>query len=149
MARIGRSLPDGLLGALGVGMVMLALVVLIRGGERDGAARPLAAPPAIEMLEPAPGSVLTEPLAVDFRVDGDLVQQPSGWGVAGLHVHLQLDGLELMPSAADIEQLPSGGYRWSVGRLEAGPHRLRLFWSDAQHRPVEAGGSTPVEIEAR
>jgi hypothetical protein len=141
--------PDPLLGTLGAGMVMVALVVLIRGGERDGAAPALAAPPTIELLKPASGAILTEPLAVDFRVDGDLIQQPSGWGVAGQHVHLQLDGLELMPSAADIEQRPSGSYRWRVGRLEAGPHRLRLFWSDAQHRPVEAGGSAPVEIEAR
>lgn len=145
--RAPRILSDRLLGSVGVGMMVLAAVMLIRGGETDGGARPVAGPPAIELLHPLPGASVAGPLAVLFRLDGELVRQPSGWGVDGLHLHLQLDALELMPAAADVEAVPGGAFRWTVGRLEPGPHDVRLFWSDAAHRPVEGGESRTVEIE--
>jgi hypothetical protein len=144
-----RSLPDRLLGFLGAGMMILALVVLIRGGEEDGGARPLAAPPAVRLVAPAAGVTLTGALEVVFDLDEELQRMPSGWGVEGHHLHLQLDGLELMPGAADIEALEGGSYRWRVGRLEPGVHRLRLFWSDARHAPVEGGGSESIEVRAQ
>ena len=50
--------------------------------------------------------------------------------------------------SGDIEPLQSGGYRWTIGELEAGKHTLRLFWSDAQHQAVAGGASQAVEIDA-
>lgn len=146
--RAPRSIPDRVLGALGVGMMILGLVVLIGGGEEDGVGRPLAAPPAVALVEPTAGATLPGPLVLVFETEEELMPQPAGWGAGGFHLHLQLDDLELMPATADIEPLGSGRYRWTVGRLEPGPHRLRLFWSDAEHRPVEAGASAVVEVEA-
>ena len=147
--RRARTVPDRVLGALGVGMMILALVVAVAGGAEDGGGRPLAAPPAVRLLEPAPGAVLEGPLAVVFAVEEALVPQPSGWGVGGFHLHLRLDGLELMPGAADVDALPSGEYRWTVGPLQSGPHRLQLYWSDASHVAVQGGESAVVEVEAR
>jgi hypothetical protein len=144
--RGGRTIPDLVLGALGVGMMMLALVVLIQGGEEDAGSRPLPAPPAVALLEPAPGAAVGGPLSIVFRVEGELVQQPAGWGIGGFHLHLRLDDLELMPSRSDVEALRAGSYRWTVGRLEPGSHRLRLFWSDSGHQPVAGGESELVEI---
>lgn len=144
-----RILSDRLLGSVGVGMMVLAVVVMIRGGETDGGARPLAGPPAIELLHPVAGASVAGPLAVLFRVESELVRQPSGWGVDGLHLHLQLDGLELMPAPADVEAMPGGAFRWTVGPLEPGPHSLRLFWSDGAHQPVEGGESRTVDIRVR
>jgi hypothetical protein len=143
-----RTVPDRLLGLLGGAMLLLALVVLIRGGESDDGGRPLGPPPAVRLLEPAPGTALTGPLAVVFELDGELRQMSSGWGVEGYHLHLQLDGLELMPAPGDITELPDKGYRWTVGRLEPGPHTLKLFWADASHVRVPEGGSEVVEVQA-
>lgn len=147
--RAPRILSDRLLGSVGVGMMVLAVVMLIRGGATDGGARPVARPPAIELLQPAAGASVDGPLALLFRVEGELVRQPSGWGVDGLHLHLQLDALELMPASADVEAVPGGAFRWTVGRLEPGPHTVRLFWSDAAHQPVEGGASRAAEIQVR
>lgn len=144
-----RSVPDRVLGALGAGMMVLALVVLIAGGEEDGVGRPLAAPPAVTWLAPTSGSALSGPLVIEFDAAEELAPQPSGWGAGGFHLHLRLDALELMPGPGDVVALPSGGYRWTVGQLEPGPHSLRIFWSDAQHQEVEGGASEVVEVEAR
>jgi hypothetical protein len=147
--RATRTVPDRILGGLGAGMMVLALVVLIRGGTEDGGTRPLVTPPpAVELLEPAAGAVIAGSMALLFEVEDELAPQPSGWGVGGFHLHLRLDGLELMPGAADVAPLSSGAYRWNVGPLEPGPHRLQLFWSDQSHAPVEGGESAVVEVTA-
>ena len=145
--RRARSVPDRLLGAAGVGMVLLAIVLLLRGGAEEGA--PLAGPPSVALLAPAAGAVLDGPLALEFTIQQELQRQPAGWGVGGYHLHLQLDGLELMPGAADVQPIGSGTYRWTVGALETGPHRLQLYWSDARHVRVEGGESEVVEVEVR
>ena len=145
--RRARSVPDRLLGAIGAGMVLLAIVLLLRGGADEGA--PLAGPPSVALLTPAAGAVVEGPLALEFTIQQELQRQPAGWGVGGYHLHLQLDGLELMPGAADVQAIRSGTYRWTVGLLEPGPHRLQLYWSDARHQRVEGGESEVVEVEAR
>ncbi len=144
--RGSRGFPDRVLGILGAGMLVLAVVVLIRGGAEDGVGRPLAAPPAIELVEPVTGSELAGPLGVVFEVAEELAPQRSGWGVGGYHLHLRLDGLELMPGTADVEALSRERYRWTVGPLQPGPHRLQLYWSDASHVAVQGGESAVVEV---
>lgn len=144
-----RTAPDSVLGALGAAMVMLAVVVWLAGGPKDGATGTLVAPPVVELLEPADGSIVDGPLAVVFTSQVELAPQPGGWGVGEYHLHLRLGGLELMPGPADVVALPAGRYRWTVGALEPGTHRLQLYWSDARHAPVEGGESGVVEIEAR
>lgn len=146
--RTPRTVSDRVLGALGAGMVLLALIVLIRGGMADGT-QPLTSPPLLVLLEPTAGGEVDGPLALVFDVQAQLERQPAGWGVGGYHLHLQLDGLELMPGPADVTPVRSGGYRWVVGELEPGTHRLQLFWSDAQHRRVEGGESEVIEVQTK
>lgn len=146
--RTPRSVPDPVLGALGTILLLLAAVVFVRGGESDGERLPLVAPPPITLLAPIDGETLDGPLVLVFDVPEELRIQPSGWGAVGLHLHLQIDRLELMPSTADVVQLPDGDYQWVVGKLEAGSHRVHLFWSDANHRKVQGGESVVVQILA-
>lgn len=148
-APAARTLPDRLLGMLGGAFVLLALVVLVRGGEEDGAPRASVEAPRIVVADPTGGEVIHGPLQLVFRSETELRVQPSGWGTGDLHLHLQVDDRQYMPATTDIERLPNGAYRWSFRRLEPGPHVLRLFWSDAAHVPVPGGGSPELRVHAK
>src|SRR5690606_26113902 len=99
--RAVRTIPDRVLGIAGALMVALAVVLAIVGGSSDGD-QPLTAPPLLALLDPQDGTVVDGPLVVSFDVQAELEQQPGGWGIGGYHIHLQLDGLELMPGPTDI-----------------------------------------------
>jgi cyclic dehypoxanthinyl futalosine synthase len=150
---LGRR--DILFGAVGGAMVLIAIVLLLAGGERDTGAGPAAgAVPAISVQEPVPGAVTTAPLRIVFHVGEEMRAGPTGWGVGELHIHLDLDGREFMPTARDIEPLGGGLYRWTVPRVapasgrcvssgrvpttcrwrRASPARCGSAWSDAVDR---------------
>ena len=142
-----RSVPDTVLGVVGGIMVLLALFVAVRGGAGDGAGVPVTAP-LLAVVQPTDGSIVEGPLVVQFDVQAEMQPQAGGWGIGGYHLHLHLDGLELMPGPADLRSA-SSGYQWVVGPLEPGTHRLQLYWSDEQHRRIEEGASELVVVEAR
>lgn len=144
-----RTLSDRVLAVLGGAFVLLALVVLVRGGEEDTSRRSAVQPPRIRMISPQGGARVTGPVDLVFEVDADLRPQPSGWGSGDLHIHLRLDGREFMPSPTDIQRLPSGAYRWSIRGLDPGTHELRLSWSDGTHQPLAGGGSPAFQLHAR
>lgn len=143
------TITDRLLGVVGAAMVIAAVVLLVFGGERDTGAAGGAGAPAIEMTAPAEGDSIVGPLRVEFRVEGEMAMQPGGWGVGNHHLHLELDGVELMPAAGDMERTGAGEYRWNVGMPAPGPHTLRLLWSGPDHRPMEETATAPVRVEVR
>jgi hypothetical protein len=141
---------DRLLGLLGAAMVIGAIALLVLGGEGDtGAAATTTTAPLIELRSPAGGAVGSGPVDVVFRVPGDLARLPGGWGIGDNHLHLSIDGIEVMPSASDLERLGAGEYRWRVAALEPGPHEIFLLWSGVDHRPIPGTGSETVRITAR
>jgi hypothetical protein len=147
--RAGGAVPDRLLGIVGAVMVLAALVVLIRGGASDTSA-PATPPPPIQISAPAQGAVLHGPFPIVFRVPGVELEQSAGeWGLAGMHLHILVDGGSYMPAPTDITRLPDGSYRWSFRALDPGEHQIRLFWSDPMHQPLRGGGSDAVTVEAR
>jgi hypothetical protein len=140
-------LPDRALGVLGGALVIGALVMLFVGGEPDGGGSgEIVAPPVVEIVAPADGAVLSGPLEVVFRVPARLSMRPGGWGVGDFHLHLSLDGVELMPATADLEPVGEGEYRWRVGRLEPGTHPLHLLWSGRDHRPLPETRTATVRV---
>ncbi|HET7274440.1 MAG TPA: hypothetical protein VFI91_04645 [Longimicrobiaceae bacterium] len=138
---------ERLLGWLGAGLVVLAIVVFFVGGESDGAAA-IGPPPAVEVIAPADGEALEGPLVFVFTAPGNLAPMPGGWGVAPFHLHAEIDGVEYMPAPDDIAR-EDGRYRWHMGPLPAGRHELRLFWADAQHRPVRDGSTAMITVGVR
>lgn len=143
------TVPDRILGAVGWAMILAAVVFLLRGGERDGSAPPIP-PPPIEIVEPVQGAALDGPFAIVFRVPGvELSRMADGWGVAGMHLHILVDGGSFMPAPTDIVRLPDGSYRWSVRALDPGPHDIRLYWSDVRHAPLRDGGSGVLKVEGK
>jgi hypothetical protein len=141
-----RSLADRLLGLVGAAMVVAAVVFAVAGGEADPGVPAPVAPPALRLIAPVDGATLDGELAVVFRSASELRQMPGGWGAESLHLHLELDGVQLMPSTADIQRLAPGEYRWVLPRPAPGEHTLRLFWSDADHTPLTEGASAPVRV---
>ena len=142
-----RTVRETVLGVVGVLMVIGAVATLLLGGEGDTGTAP-GGPPAIEILRPAPGDTVRGPLDIVFRPAAELAPTSAGWGTGSLHLHLRLDGADYMPGAADIAREPAGAFRWSFAALPPGPHRLRLFWSGADHRPIEGGGSAEIEVRS-
>jgi hypothetical protein len=141
---------DLLFGMVGGAMVLLAVVLLFVGGPRDtGAGAPQSEAPQLELLAPAAGAELSGPLAVDFRFPGTLSRNPGGWGTGDLHIHLEINGREYMPSPRDIQPLEGDVYRWTLPPLPTGTHALRLFWAGPDHRPMTAGESQTVTVRSR
>jgi hypothetical protein len=131
-------------------MIATAVVLLIFGGEGDtgGDATP-GTIPTLELVYPAPNATVENPLELRFRSDATLTAMPGGWGVRGLHLHAEIDGVEFMPSAADLRRLQDGSYQWALGRLQPGTRTLRIFWSDSAHRPLTEGATPHIRIQLR
>lgn len=143
---------DRVLGILGGGMVIAAVVLLVVGGAGDeGAAARSGSPepPRIQQIAPEEGALIDGPVEVVFRVREEMERLPGGWGIGDHHLHLEMDGVELMPAAEDIERVGEGEYRWIVGAAEPGPHALRLLWSGPDHRPLPGTATPLVRVEVR
>ena len=132
---------DGVLGMLGGVMILLAIGVLLWGGEPDGGApAETVSVPAITLIEPAADAIAVGPVPVVFEVPVRLRQGPSGWHAESLHLHARVDGIEVMPAADEIQPLGGNRYRWMLS-LPPGRHTLRLSWSDPNHAPLPDGAS--------
>lgn len=142
------TISDRILGVVGGAMVMAALVLLVLGGTRDRGAAATGVAPGIEIVSPTDGAVLEGPLEVVFRVPAErkMAMGAGGWGMGDHHIHLELDSVELMPAATDIQRVARGEYRWTVGPLEAGSHAFRLLWSGPDHRRIPETATPPVRV---
>lgn len=105
--------------------------------------------PELLILEPVGGSALAGRVPLVFQVEADLRRAPAGWSAGSAHLHAAVNGQELMPGATEIEILSRNLYRWTLPALPTGEHTVRLFWSDARHRPIEDGASAPLRIRVR
>lgn len=143
-----RTVPDRTLGAIGILLIVLAVVFPFVGAFDDGAeAAPPEYVPQLRLITPSTGETVAGPVPLAFSTDADLVYGPGGWGVRGLHLHVEVDGREFMPSRDDITRLPDGSYRWTLRPLQRGERRLRLLWSDERHEPLADGASDPIKIQ--
>jgi hypothetical protein len=137
---------DRVFGAIGATMLLLAAVFLVRsllpGGTDEGPTRV----PSLTILAPAPGAVLDHPAELLFDAGAPLRPGATGWSTGALHVHLLIGTTEVMPAAGDLTHLGGTRYRWRLPRVGAGESTLRLTWSDASHRGIEAGASVPVPV---
>lgn len=139
---------DRVYAILGIGLVILALFFLVRGGPADtGAAQGGA--PQLAVVEPREGAEVTLPLGVVFDAGTRLQLGPMGWNAGGRHVHLRVGGTELMAGTADVTPLGANRYRWNVPTLPSGEQTLQLTWSDEAHRAVAEGASRPVRVRIR
>lgn len=129
-------------------MLIAALVVFVVGGPGDGQASAVASDlPQLSLVEPVNGATVAGPLRLVFSSGGErLMWMPTGWGVGGHHVHVEVNGVEVMPGPSDISPQSGDRYSWVVANAPLGELTVRLIWSDSRHRPVDGGGSDTRSI---
>jgi len=135
-----------------VGILLAGAVILVVGlwlGRNGIGGDPGRAVPPLTLVSPAPGDVIAPDARIVFE-SPRLVKAPEGWRSGRLHLHAVLDGVELMPGAADIEPLRQHGrFAWRLPPLGAGAHEILLRWSGPDHRPLEEGATPVVRFEVR
>ncbi|HET7462449.1 MAG TPA: hypothetical protein VFJ82_14445 [Longimicrobium sp.] len=137
---------DRVYGTVAVVAIVLALYFLVRGDESDTTAVDRA--PRLTVEDPRPGAELSQPVVVTFDARTEL--RPDGSNPAATrHVHLRIGATELMPGPTDVHAVSGTTYRWTLPRLPSGPASLRLYWSDASHRPIPGAQSDSVAVVIR
>lgn len=125
--------------------LVLGFVAYVANARRHAEA---VAVPQLSILSPGEGAAVDSPLVVRFTSNQPLVLNPTGWGYRTLHLHAWVNGVQLMPAAADVVQSDSATYEWTLA-LGRGPQALSLAWADQAHRPLTAGGSDTIRVELR
>jgi hypothetical protein len=113
------------------GFLLAGAAILVIGFFLDNRAGTGALPP-LRILEPATGAVLANPITVRFATPAELRLTSAGWAAGPLHLHLMLDGREVMPAASDIAASDSG-FAWRLPPLPPGDHDLYLAWAARHH----------------
>ena len=146
-AREPRTLTsDRVYGAIAEIAIVLALWFLVRGGESD--TTQVERSPLLTVTDPRPGATLDQPVVVTFNARTEL--RPDGSNArATRHVHARIGATELMPGPTDVLPVSGTTYRWTLPRLPSGPAVLRLYWSDATHRPIPGAESDSVDVVIR
>lgn len=135
---------DRVYGAVAAIAIVLAIWFLVRGGASDTTA--VNRSPRLTVEDPRPGATLAQPVVVTF--DARTVLRPDGSDSSRTrHVHARIGATELMPGPTDVHSVSGTTYRWTFPRLPAGPAALRLFWSDATHKPISGAQSDSVTID--
>lgn len=105
--------------------------------------------PHLSITAPLSGVVTDSPLVIRFISTEPIHLQPTGWGYRRLHLHAWVNGVEIMPAAADIAKSGPGAYSWTLAGLAPGALRISLGWADMSHRPITPGASDTVSVAIR
>lgn len=101
-------------------------------------AAPLNVPP-LELLMPRTGDTIGKQVAVVLSTPANLDDMTMGAAKIGVHLHIELDGMALMPTRQQLIDLGSKHYLFLFDLpAKPGPNTIRLYWSDAQHRTLDA-----------
>jgi hypothetical protein len=77
-------------------------------------------------------------MAIIFQTRADLTKMTMSAPVAGVHLHIECDGVTLMPMYDQLIRLGNQRYIFLFDLpAKPGPKVVRVYWSDAQHRPLE------------
>lgn len=104
-----------------------------------GAATAPAEVPPLEIQMPRDGDTVGQQVAVVLKTPADLGGMTMSAARIGVHLHIEIAGMALMPTRQQLIDLGSNNYLYLFD-LPAKPGRntIRLYWSDAQHRTLES-----------
>jgi hypothetical protein len=130
----------------GLGIFMFAVGILIGAVNMFGPRTDLSrGVPSIVLIEPQTGDTVSSPLMLRFTAGNELALGGMGWASNDLHLHAYVDGREIMPAAADIQDVGDGTFIWTLP-ADSGPRAIQLRWAGLDHRDLDVGASRVVEI---
>ena len=132
---------------IGLALTGILLALLAYAAHRRNQQQ--SAVPALAIVAPLPESAVDSPLVVIFTSTQPLELSAGGWGYHGLHLHMSLNDVSLMPAAADITPTAARTYQWLIPAVRRGSVTVSLGWADAAHRPLVAGMSEVVTMVVR
>ncbi len=98
---------------------------------------PMADLPPLQLITPANGAPVKNPVALVVETPGDLDHLTMGGGMAGMsgmdsgiHLHILVDSLVFMPPASKLTKVGPSRYQYVIGPLSAGMHTIKVFWAD-------------------
>lgn len=106
--------------------------------------------PALRILMPTEGAKVGTQLALVFETPGDLRRLTMSAPTVGTHLHIEAEGISLMPVNDQLIRLGGDRYLF-VFDLPAkpGPNTLKVFWADGDHQTIESTiKSVNVIVEA-
>jgi len=110
--------------------------------------------PPLRILFPEAGAKVGTQLAVVFETPGEMARLTMSAPEVGTHLHIETDGISLMPGEDQLIRLGGNRYVFVFDLpVKAGEHSLRVYWSDGMHRTIDSSMQTVkvtvVEGEAR
>ncbi len=109
--------------------------------------------PPLRILFPESGAKVGTQLAVVFETPGEMSRLTMSAPVVGTHLHIETDGISLMPGEDQLIRLGGNRYVFVFDLpVKAGERSLRVYWSDGMHRTIDSSMQTVkifVEEEVR
>lgn len=95
--------------------------------------------PPLRILFPEPGARVGTQLAVVFETSGEMARLTMSAPAVGTHLHVEADGVSLMPTEDQLIRLGDNRYIFVFDLPVApGERTLRVYWSDAAHRTIDS-----------
>ena len=99
--------------------------------------------PPLRILFPEDGAKVGTQLAVVFETPGKMERLTMSAPVVGTHLHIETDGISLMPGEDQLIRLGNHRYVFLFDLpVEPGGRSLRVYWSDGMHRTIDASMQT-------
>lgn len=99
--------------------------------------------PPLRILFPESGAKVGTQLAVVFETPGEMARLTMSAPVVGTHLHIETDGISLMPGEDQLIRLGGNRYVFVFDLpVKAGERSLRVYWSDGMHRTIDSSMQT-------
>lgn len=98
-----------------------------------------AAAPPLEILMPQDGDSVGSQVGVIIKTPADLDEMTMSAAKIGVHLHVDLEGLSLMPTRQQLIEFGGNRYLFLFDLpAKAGKNTIKVYWSDAQHQTLES-----------
>jgi hypothetical protein len=133
-----------------IGVALTAVLLALLAYAANKRRVEINAIPQLTLISPHSNDTIKPPFAIDFTSTEPIHLHAMGWMSGPYHLHARLGEQELMPAAADIQEIGESTYRWTVPTAVSGSSlQLKLSWANQAHQPIPEGASDAITISIR